>query len=186
VGREFPAHQIPEMLKEKAMQPKIIDKDQIILLGLSFYGDPFDIGKGWTEGNEIGRLWKRFMAKLETYGAQIKNVRDSEVAYEVHIENEQTQICGEREVFVGVEVTQLDHVPVDLSIKLLPATKYAAFTLKGEKIVSDWFMEIDQWIQENGYQYAYNYSFQYYDPRFKGLDRVAESELDVYFPIKAV
>ena len=46
------------------MQPKIIRADQIMLVGMSFYGDPFETSAGWMEENQIGRLWQRFMAYL--------------------------------------------------------------------------------------------------------------------------
>ena len=45
------------------MEPTIIERDKIILVGFSFFGDPFQAGE-WTEENEIGRLWNRFMAYL--------------------------------------------------------------------------------------------------------------------------
>jgi len=49
------------------MEPTMIEKRQMILLGFSFFGDPFKISGGWTEENEIGRLWKRFMAYLSKH-----------------------------------------------------------------------------------------------------------------------
>jgi hypothetical protein len=33
---------------------------------------------------------------------------------------------------------------------------------------------------------SYKYGIQYYDDRFKGLDKIEESTLDVYVPIKKV
>ncbi|GEM_PF-3859724 len=41
------------------MEPTIRELDQIILVGFSFFGDPFAESSGWTEENEIGRLWNR-------------------------------------------------------------------------------------------------------------------------------
>jgi hypothetical protein len=49
------------------MEPRIIEKDQIILVGFSFFGDPFATSAGWTEENEIGRVWQRLMAYLEIH-----------------------------------------------------------------------------------------------------------------------
>lgn len=41
------------------MKPtKIFDSPDIVLVGLSFFGDPFRTNAGWTEENEIGRLWR--------------------------------------------------------------------------------------------------------------------------------
>jgi hypothetical protein len=42
------------------MNPEIVQRDQIVLVGFSFFGDPFAESGGWTEENEIGRLWNRF------------------------------------------------------------------------------------------------------------------------------
>ena len=47
------------------MQPKIIESQQITLVGMSFYGDPFDTHAGWDEDNQIGLLWKRLFAFLQ-------------------------------------------------------------------------------------------------------------------------
>ena len=44
------------------MEPKIVERERITLVGLSFFGDPFREKGGWTEQNEIGRLWSRFMS----------------------------------------------------------------------------------------------------------------------------
>ena len=54
----------------------------------------------------------------------------------------------------------------------------------GEEITGDWHMEIDQWISTAGYQRAHSFMFQYYDERFKGVDNIEESVLDVYMPVK--
>ena len=39
-------------------------------------------------------------------------------------------------------------------------------------------------MSRSGYQRAYPYGFQRYDERFKGLDQIDESVLDVYVPIR--
>jgi len=41
------------------MQPTFVERDQIILVGFGFLGDPFATSGGWTEENEIGRLKQR-------------------------------------------------------------------------------------------------------------------------------
>ena len=166
------------------MDVKIMEKEQMLLVGLSFFGDPFKSSAGWTEENEIGRLWVRFKAFLENQGARIQQIKDQDVSYEVHIENAETQEKGEYEVFVGLEVAQLQDVPVELLVKVLPPTAYAVFTLEGEEITSDWHQMIQRdWLPESGYQIAYDFAIERYDQRFKGLDKIAESVLDVYIPV---
>jgi len=167
------------------MEPSIIEKDQIILVGFSFFGDPFEFSGGWTEENEIGRLWQRFITFCSQHQGQIKHVVDEQTAYEVHIYNQETQTKGHFEVFVGMEVADLKDVPVEMLVKTLPASKYAVFTLQGAQIASDWSHEIySEWLPKSGYQLGADFSFQYYDRRFKGLDQLEESELDVYVPIQ--
>jgi predicted transcriptional regulator YdeE len=93
------------------MEPQIVAKPQMMLLGLSFFGDPFSLSAGWTEENEIGRLWKRFMAYLAERGQQIRHVVSNAVTYKVHIYHEETPQTGEFEVFVGMEVARLEGMP---------------------------------------------------------------------------
>ena len=166
------------------MEPTIVEKGQIVLVGLSFFGDPFSVSGGWTEENEIGQLWTRFMTYLEGNSSRIEHVRDN-TAYEVHVRHEETASKGHFEVFVGMEVDKLEDVPVQMLIKILPPTKYAVFTLTGQEITSDWPRAIyHEWMPESAYQEAHRYSFQLYDQRFKGLENLNESTLDVYIPVK--
>ena len=165
------------------MEPKIVEHDEMMLLGFSFFGDPFRVSAGWTEENEIGRLWQRFMAYLAEHSQRIKQVKPEEVAYEVHIQHEETPHTGEYEVFVGVEATSLEDVPVELTVKILPAATYAVFTLRGEQILSDWQLMIQAWMIDAGFESAHSYGFQRYDDRFKGVERIDESVLDVYVPV---
>jgi len=44
------------------MEPTIVERNQITLVGFGFFGDPFAASGGWMEENEIGRLWNRFVA----------------------------------------------------------------------------------------------------------------------------
>ena len=167
------------------MEPTLVEKRQMVLLGFSFFGDPFSISAGWTEENEIGRLWKRFMAYFAERRHRIKHVKSDEVLYEVHVQHEETALTGEFEVFVGLEVKELEDVPVEMSVKILPPATYAVFTLYGKQIASDWpRMIYAEWMPSSGYQSAYSYSFQRYDKRFKGVQHIDESTLDVYVPVK--
>jgi AraC family transcriptional regulator len=166
------------------MQPFITKKPIMQFVGMSFYGDPFNTRSGWDGDNEIGRLWARFMKYLGENGEKIQQITHPDVAYEIHVYNEDTSTKGVFEVFVGVRVTRLEEIPVELLVKNLPSCEYAVFTLEGEAISSDWPMHIDEWIANAGYQRAYPFSYQYYDERFKGVDNLEESTLDVYMPVK--
>ena len=168
------------------MEPvAIVEKSQIVLAGFSFFGDPFSLSGEWTEENEIGRLWSRLMAFLTQHGDRLNHLKQPSTGYEVHLEHAETPHKGHFEVFVGLEIDQVADVPVELVVKILPAATYAVFTLAGEQILSDWPRQIyHDWLPGSGYQPAYNFSFQFYDARFKGMDQLAESVIDVYVPIK--
>jgi predicted transcriptional regulator YdeE len=178
------------------MEPKIITHDQLNLVGFSFYGDPFRLSPGWTEENEIGRLWARFMAYVQQHREELKAlIVNPGIAYEIHIYNEDTMATGLFEVFIGAELahaelahpqlTETPHPPIDTVIKVLPATQYAVFTLHGEEIVGDWPLAIYQeWLPNSAYESAHNFHIQFHDGSFKGFDHLDESSLDVYVPIK--
>ena len=167
------------------MEAKIVKTPQRLLLGFSFFGDPFKLSAGWTEENEIGRTWKRFMAFLKRHQQAIEHVVAANVAYEVHIYHEETMKTGEFEVFVGMEVSRLENVPLELTVKVLPPKTYAVFTLRGEQIVSDWHMQVfAEWLPAAGLEGEHSHSIQRYDERFKGLDPIDNSVLEVYIPIK--
>ena len=171
------------------MQPKISDSGPILLAGMSFYGDPFDMHSGWDEDNHIGRLWKRFTDYLSENPKWMLSGRLPngwpKAMYEVHIYSAETHLKGLFEVFVGVECApqEVGDVPIELCVKPLPAGSYAVFTFSGRDIVVDWEQDIQAWLAASGYRSAHAFNFQYYDERFKGLDRLEESVLDVYVPI---
>lgn len=166
------------------MEPRFVEKGRITLVGMSFYGDPFAESGGWTEENEIGRLWSRLEAYLADHPGAVKHRTSETTAYEVHVEGAETATKGYREVFVGVKVEQLEDVPVEMVVKILPAATYALFTLEGEQITSDWSMMMQEWMLDAGYEPAHPYGMQRYDERFRGVDSLAGSVLEVYLPVK--
>jgi predicted transcriptional regulator YdeE len=167
------------------VEPKIVKKERITLVGLSFFGDPFREKGGWTEENEIGRLWKRFMSYLNSEQLHLPSTGDLELCYEVHILHPDTNLSGEYEIFTGIEASEAEPPPPEFLVKHLPACLYAVFTLRGQEITSDWYQMIYRtWMPRSGYREAYQYSYQLYDKRFKGLDRLEDSIIDLYIPIK--
>ena len=168
------------------MEPVICDRPGMILVGLGFFGDPFGVSSAWSEENEIGRLWARFMAYLDRNRHRIRHVTADAVMFEVHVQHPETAQTGEVEVFVGLEVDRLEDLPPELLAKLLPPSTYAVFTLQGEQIVSDWpLLVYGEWLPALGYRSAYPYSFQRYDERSPGAwSELEESTLEIYVPVQ--
>lgn len=128
-------------------------------------------GAGWTEENEIGRLWKRLLGYLSSPGCPVPH---PSTFFEVHVHDATTLVTGECEVFVGFETPLLEGVPVELCVKVLPRGDYAVITLTGEQMRSEEPV-LDGWLSAQGCEPASCFLVQRYDDRFLGLDRMAES-----------
>ena len=111
------------------MQPKIIEKSGIILAGMDFYGDPYLKAGGWSEHNAIGELWQRFSNFFKTKKDSIKYLV-SDAGYEVWIDFEGDKDTKNKYIFVGVEVTKLEDLPIEFVARIMPKTRYAVFTMK--------------------------------------------------------
>jgi predicted transcriptional regulator YdeE len=164
--------------------PTILDRPEILLVGMSFFGDPFQASGAWTEDNAIGCLWQRFTDFLMAKGSSVRHGPHPDSMVEAHIYTEEAMEVGEWEVFVGIEVERLESVPLELVVKVLPASTYAVFTVEGEEIGEDWSNQIyAEGLPGSGYKPSGSFAFQYYDERFKGVDNLTESVLDVYVPV---
>jgi predicted transcriptional regulator YdeE len=158
----------------------------MLLAGMSFFGDPFHAATGWSIENEIGRLWKRLMPFVQMEAERLAPYQvKPDLFYEVHIETLETASTGEMEVFAGYEVNHLADLWPYLSYKQLPQIAYACFTLKGEQITGDWTELIfEDWLKHSAYENALPYLIERYDSRYKGVDQIDQSELDVLVPVK--
>ena len=124
------------------------------------------------------------MAYLESEQPDLPYVQPANVMYEGFIYHPETLQTGEFEVFAGIEVTEFGNLPPKVVAKMLPACRYAVFTLVGQEIVSDWEFQLDaEWLPNLGVKRSMDFSIQRYDARFKGMDAVDESELDVLIPL---
>ena len=87
------------------------------------------------------------------------------------------------ELFVGMAVEEIAGIPVDFSVKIIPKTKFAVFTLSGELIEKDLSAEMREWLAAEGLSQTGNFIFNLYDERYKGMDNLKDSEIEVYVPI---
>ncbi|MFX0015884.1 MAG: GyrI-like domain-containing protein [Promethearchaeota archaeon] len=157
------------------------------LLGCVFYGDPFHSVGGWSEENEIGLTWQRFMRLYEKHKAFIQQFcMKCEVMYEVHLEPEEYKNTKKFYVFTGIEITDSPEIPLELFNMTLPVSKYGIFTFKGENIFRGGEFIYNEWLPDSNYEEAHPFLIQAYDQRFKGMESslLEESELDYHIPIK--
>lgn len=167
------------------MNIQIVARGPLILVGMGYFGNPFSKASAWDADNEIGSLWKRFMAFLSTSSEQIRDRTDQgERWYELHINTSESKKTGRFEIFVGVEVGSLSALPIACSAKIIPATEYAVLTAKGEEIACDWLGKLyKEIIPSLGRCADETYCIDFYDTRFKGMDRLIDSEVDYYIPL---
>ncbi|HVP36292.1 MAG TPA: GyrI-like domain-containing protein [Terriglobales bacterium] len=165
------------------MIPEIIEKRKIILIGMDFFGNPLKRIGILSGQNEIGLLWKRFNDFYQTKKGSMKHLV-SESGYEVWIHLENERDSKNKYVFVGVEVEQIEDLPLELVAKILPETRYAVFTLKGREFKAGVSKMIwDKWLPEAGLNTSFDFMIEYHDrKRFRGLDN-PDSELDLMVPI---
>lgn len=166
------------------MQHEIVERDRIILAGMVFYGDPFKDNEGWSEENEIGKLWGKFSTVWDRGGEWTERVINPDIGYEVHIEPDDYHETKEFYVMVGAQVEEVEHLPLEFFVKVLPSTTYAVSTLRGSEITSNWPDTIyKEWLPQSAYEEAYKFTVERYGPSFKGTDD-PESELEIWVPIR--
>lgn len=170
------------------METRIESKGRLYVAGMSYYGDPFGKASAWDDENEIGSLWKRFMAALTANPESIPLRADrSERWYEIHLMGPEMLRTGRYEIFTGVEVLSqeaLSGLPPLFSVKYFPPSDYAVLTLRGSEIKDDWESKLYSELIP-GLRRAADTSIciELYDTRFKGMDRISESELEVWTPL---
>jgi predicted transcriptional regulator YdeE len=157
------------------------------LIGMNFYGNPFNRASAWEEENEIGVLCRRFGDFYQQNAERIKHNLFPEAIFEGHFVTEETQRTGNFDVFVGVIVDKLEEIPIECVARQLPHTAYAVITIHGKEISTDWQMKIfNEWLPGQLYAASASYSLTRYDQRFLGMDLLEASEIDVYIPVKPV
>ena len=165
------------------LDPKITQLPALKLAGFSFYGDPFHSHAGWTEENEIGRVWQRltsFYASLPT--DQHHNANEA-IWYELHLEHPGSIEKGEWEIFVGYETDSPENLPMEMLVKFLPSMTWAIFTLKGSEIGA-FDADYKDWLAHSEYEEVAPLLVERYDERFKGTENLEESELDYLVPVR--
>lgn len=156
----------------------------LLLGGVGFYGDPLSTKGGWDAENEIGKTWDRFMSHMNENPERPYSL-SKPFLYEVHIYGDETEQKGYFEVFVGEEVGTSE-LPIGLVSKFIPEAEYLKVTLCGNEITGDWWQELDTKIlPEAGRRRSGAYIIEAYDERFKGMDCLEESILDIFIPVES-
>ncbi len=161
-----------------------VQLQSLIFLGLDFFGDPFSNSSWWTEENEIGQLWHRFYSSFMPVKEQFQSCLANQTYYELHIMNKEYKEKGHYEIFTGVLINELPEDALHFLIKKIKAQVYVKASLCGEEIFSDYYPELEKvCIDRFGMSLSKKFMIQTYDERFKGMDKINESEMDIFVPL---
>ncbi len=168
------------------LSPKIIEEKVFTLLGCVYYGDPFHSAEPWSQDNEIGKTWERF-GKLYFINSRFldKIIINPKIGYEVHIESRDYRKTKSFHIFVGMEVKNTEFVPIEMFIKILPRTKYAYFTTKGDDYNTCEYA-FQEWLPKSKFEQSFPYIIEAYEEGrydYQEMDD-QENEIDWYIPIK--
>lgn len=162
-------------------EPVLISFPGILLAGVSFWGNPFDIGPDWTEDNAIGQTWRRFMELAKRSPQAFAGKPES---WEVHIFHSGSERTGFREVFTGMDVAAGAEIPIELALKRLPPATCLKVTLRGREIIEAWEPLYSVWLPASPWKPG-PWMAEIYDDRFKGLDpeSLEKSAIDALIPV---
>ena len=120
------------------MEPKIEERKAMILVG------HIATGKS-VKDIDISKTWEKFV-ELED---SIINKVSASKGYEVHILNEESKIPVHY-CFVGIEVSKIGDIPIELFIKKIPKTRYVIFEHSfKDGGFGEAFKKAYQWIKDS-------------------------------------
>lgn len=158
--------------EEVIVEPKIIEKAAMQMVGLAFKGEPTP--------DKIMPLWVELLARA----GEIKNAVNPDEAWGAYImldeeENSMNMIC-----FAGFEVSKPTDLPEGMEVLEVPAGKYAVFTHIGllDNLKETYGYIYGVWAQTNDKYFLNNApQLEFYGPNFEGGS--TESQLDLLIPI---
>ncbi|MDD4029419.1 MAG: GyrI-like domain-containing protein [Caldisericia bacterium] len=162
------------------MNPKIVTKDSIYVVGVEYVGE--------NKNDEIKEMWGQFNAIMKTIPNQQVPMK---ACYGVCYMLPEDTNPGTFRYIAGVETKILDDIPQGMKGITIPAGKYAVFTHKGKldtlhqtyaDIYQKWIPEmklVPRSLPDIPFQ---NLDYEYYDERFMVDDD--NSEFDICIAIK--
>jgi AraC family transcriptional regulator len=155
------------------MEPKIIEKTAMSLVGIVFYGDP--------SSGEFANAWHRLM---QVEGGIPKQINQTD-HFGLEFYGDEFLPSHKWNYMACGEVADLDDLPLPMVGKRIPACTYAVFTVTGglKNLAAGFQYAYDTWLPQSTYQVAYHFDFELYqDGRYKGDED--DSEIDIYIPVK--
>lgn len=160
------------------MKSTITERPAMLLVGMAI-----NVKLG-QEGRPGFKLASTFFDRKSEIGSRLN---DTDV-FGVSTDPENYNVEKDKfEYFIGVEVSDAEHVPEGMVIRKLPANEYVAFRFHGpaENAGAVHAYLYSTWLNENDYELCELYNIEIYGEGFDGPES-QESVTDLLFPVKKV
>ena len=149
------------------MTPEIINQPLLLLAGVIASGKgPGDI--------DIRGLWNAYHQAEPGIDNRIDGTW-----YELHIGEKLGN--GIYSVLTGIRIENIGHLPVEISLKIIPAGKYAHFAhCMKDGGFGEAFAQVEAWVKESKTP-TKDFGLQLYDSNFNPSDK--NSILHIYIPL---
>jgi|SRR5580704_4147639 predicted transcriptional regulator YdeE len=164
--------------KETEMNPRSVQQEGFAVVGIAVRTSN---AEQMTEARPIGKQWERLFK--EGVLAAIPNKADGNIlaVYSEYASDKD----GEYTYLLGARVTKVENVPVGMTVKNVPAGRYAVFTSERgpvQKVVVEMWRRVWETPKSAlGGDRAYKTDFELYDQRAKNP---ADSVVDLYVAVR--
>ena len=149
------------------MDPEVVEREKLLPAGV------VDCGKG-VEDVDIHGLWNAYQPSEP----RIPNLVGG-AWYELHVGLQDGN--GIYSVIAGAEVSEIGELPVEVSLRVVPAGKYLHFThAMKDGGFGEAFAQVFKWVDESGTK-AKDFGLQFFDSDFNPED--GNSILHIYIPL---
>lgn len=128
-------------------------------------------------------VWQRFMPRLKEVSHTLnRDLYSIQVFSKSYWEKFNPSATFTK--WVGVPVSQIDRVPIDMDVMIIPAGRYAVFTFVGNEQMAPAFFEkiYSEWLLNSIYDLDDRPHFEILGTKYKRSDPTSEET--VWIPIK--
>ena len=169
---------LSEMKKETEMNPRAVQQDGFTVVGIAVRTSN---AEQMTEARPIGKQWERLFK--EGVLAAIPNKADSNIlaVYSEYASDKD----GEYTYLLGARVTKVEKLPDGMTVKNVPAGRYALFTSERgpvQKVIVEMWRRVWETPKSAlGGDRTYRADFELYDQR---AQNPADAVVDLYVAVR--
>lgn len=154
-------------------KPELVTCGPILLVGLPFYYE-----MEWK--NDLTNPWQKLINNISLLTDRITPERYYQVQYWFA-----DQDAGSLFFFLGIQVKQIQEIPIQFTAKILPRQNYLKFlhTGRSNTVGKTYEYIYEKWLPETEYSLPHLFNFEFYGDRFKG-PYSDDSISEIYIPVE--